>query len=100
MQMKGGDKAGYVCILAWTWVVLINRIISSLNVFLPVFVSFWPQAWAVLPFTYCRKDLFMQSLHAAGFESKWAIEGGGGVLLVILNQEVIQYQLHNALVIN
>lgn len=41
----------------------------------------------------------MQSLHAAGFESKWAIEGGG-VLLVILNQEVIQYQLHNALVIN
>lgn len=40
----------------------------------------------------------MQSLHAAGFESKWAIEGG--VLLVILNQEVIQYQLHNALVIN
>lgn len=42
----------------------------------------------------------MQSLHAAGFESKWAIEGGGRVLLVILNQEVIQYQLHNALVIN
>lgn len=43
----------------------------------------------------------MQSLHAAGFESKWAIEEGGGrVLLVILNQEVIQYQLHNALVIN